>query len=76
MTSIRRLGYGYFWWSGVSGAHPFRYAWGHGGQMIAVIGDLNMVIVATAAPQPGFDNEAWQKEKGVLETVGRLIASL
>jgi hypothetical protein len=44
--------------------------------MIAVIGDLNMVIVATAAPQSGFDNAAWQKEKAVLELVGRLIASL
>ncbi len=76
MSSIRRLSYGYFWWSGVSGTHAFRYAWGHGGQMIAVIGDLNMVIVATAAPQSGFDNAAWQKEKAVLEVVGRLIASL
>ena len=76
MSAIRQLGYGYFWWSGVSGAHQFRYAWGHGGQMIAVIGDLNMVIVATAAPQPGFDNAAWQKEKAVLELVGRLITSL
>jgi CubicO group peptidase (beta-lactamase class C family) len=76
MSEIRQLGYGYFWWSAVSGAHSYRYAWGHGGQMIAVIGDLNMVIVATAAPQWGFDNTAWQKEKAVLELVGRLIASL
>jgi CubicO group peptidase (beta-lactamase class C family) len=76
MSAIRQLGYGYLWWSGVAGAHRFAYAWGHGGQMIAVAFDLNMVVVATAAPQSGYDNEAWQQEKAVLETVGRLIASL
>ncbi len=76
MSAIRQLGYGYFWWSGVSGARRFNYAWGHGGQVIAVAGDLNMVVVASAAPQSGFDNAAWQNEKAVLEVVGRLIASL
>jgi len=76
MASIRQLGYGYFWWSGTCGAHAIRYAWGHGGQMIAVARDLNLVVVATAAPQPGFDAESWRHESAVLELVGRLIASL
>ena len=76
MSSIRQLGYGYFWWSGACGAHLIRYAWGHGGQIIAVARDLNMVVVATAAPQPGFDESSWRAEKGVLELVGRLISSL
>ncbi len=76
MASIRQLGYGYFWWSGTCGAHSIRYAWGHGGQIIAVARDLGLVAVATAAPQPGFDNESWQKERAVLELVGRLVSSL
>jgi CubicO group peptidase (beta-lactamase class C family) len=76
MASIRQLGYGYFWWSGTCGAHSIRYAWGHGGQIIAVARDLGLVVVATAAPQPGFDAESWRHESAVLELVGRLIASL
>jgi CubicO group peptidase (beta-lactamase class C family) len=76
MNSIRNLGYGYFWWSGVCGTHSIRYAWGHGGQIIAVVRDLNMVVVATAEPQPGFDDDSWRHERAVLELAGRLIASL
>ena len=76
MSSIRQLGYGYFWWSGISGAHPIRFAWGHGGQIIAVVHELNMVAVATASPQSVDQSSSWKNEKAVLELVGRLIASL
>lgn len=76
MESIRGLGYGYLWWSGTCGTHSIRFAWGHGGQIIAVAPDLGLVVVATAAPQPGFDAESWRHESAVLELVGRLIASL
>ncbi len=76
LTNIRNLQYGYLWWSGTSGSHHIWYAWGHGGQMIVIIRDLNMVIVATAAPQSGFDNTAWQKEKAVMELVGRFIEQI
>ena len=76
MSAIRQLRYGYFWWSGTSGSHRLHFAWGHGGQIIAVADDLNMVVVATAASQSIFDNTSWDKEKAVLELVGRLIASL
>jgi CubicO group peptidase (beta-lactamase class C family) len=73
---IRNLQYGYLWWSGTSGSHQIWYAWGHGGQMIVIIRDLNMVIVATATPQPTFDNYSWQKESSVMELVGRFITNI
>jgi CubicO group peptidase (beta-lactamase class C family) len=76
LTYIKELGYGYMWWSGISGNHRIWFAWGHGGQMIVIIRDLNIVIVATASLPPGFDNNAWQKTKEVMELVGRFIAGI
>jgi hypothetical protein len=71
------LEYGYFWWSGTSGTHRYHFAWGHGGQLIFVLNDLDMVIV-TSAEYLGarFGQEAWQKESAVMELVGRFISSL
>ena len=77
LNAITQLEYGYLWWSGTSGTHRFNFAWGHGGQLICVIPDLNMVIVTTATGLGGeFGQDAWRQEREVLELVGRLIASL
>ena len=77
LNAISQLEYGYLWWSGVSGSHRFNFAWGHGGQLICVIRDLNMVIVTTATGLGGqFGQDAWRQESAVLELVGRLIALL
>ncbi len=76
LTHIHNLGYGYMWWSGISGDHNIWFAWGHGGQMVVIISDLNMVVVSTASVPPGVDKEAWQKSKQVMEIVGRLIEQL
>jgi CubicO group peptidase (beta-lactamase class C family) len=70
------LDYGYMWWSSRVDNHQVYFAWGHGGQMIVFIYDLNMVIVATADHLPGqFGEAAWKKEKAVMELVGGLITS-
>jgi len=77
LNAISQLEYGYLWWSGVSGSHRFNFAWGHGGQLICVIQDLNMVIVTTATGLGGeFGQDAWRQESSVLELAGRLIALL
>ena len=76
LTHIHNLGYGYMWWSGISGDHNIWFAWGHGGQMVVIINDLNMVVVSTASVPPGVNTEAWQKSKQVMEIVGRLIENL
>jgi CubicO group peptidase (beta-lactamase class C family) len=71
------LDYGYMWWSSKAGNYQVNFAWGHGGQMIVLIADLNMVIVSTADDLPGqFGEAAWKKEKAVMELVGGFIASL
>jgi CubicO group peptidase (beta-lactamase class C family) len=71
------LDYGYLWWSSKAGAHPFHYAWGHGGQLIVLVHDLNMVVVTSADNLAGqFGETAWQKEKVIMEMVGEFIASI
>jgi CubicO group peptidase (beta-lactamase class C family) len=77
LSSIRQLEYGYLWWCGTSGTHRYNFAWGHGGQLIFVLNDLNMVIV-TSAEYLGaqFGQEAWRKESAVMELVGRFISCL
>lgn len=43
-------GYGYLWWIGQSSVYSYYYALGFGGQMIFVVPDLALVMVATADP--------------------------
>jgi CubicO group peptidase (beta-lactamase class C family) len=77
LVYIRQLEYGYLWWSGTAGTHRFHFAWGHGGQLISILNDLNMVIVTSAEYLGGqFGQEAWQKESAVMELVGRFISTL
>ena len=52
---FRSLGYGYQWWSARAGAHRFNYAVGHGGQLIVLLDELDIVIVTTADPLCGPD---------------------
>ena len=72
------IGYGYQWWSATAGIHNFNLAWGHGGQFIILLHDLNIVIVTTADPfwgkQEHFD--AWRYEKSIVNTLGKFIKSL
>jgi CubicO group peptidase (beta-lactamase class C family) len=76
LTNIRTLKYGYLWWSGTAGSHQIWFAWGHGGQMVVIIRDLNMVVVATAYVPGIFDPDAWPESKAVMELVGRFIAEI
>jgi CubicO group peptidase (beta-lactamase class C family) len=48
-----RTAYGYQWWIIDAGPHTYYLAWGHGGQQIAVLPDLDMVMVVTADPLVG-----------------------
>lgn len=74
---FRDIGYGYLWWSARAGAHHFNYAWGHGGNLIVLLDELDMVIVTTANPLHGvWGEEAWAKEGAIIDLVGRFIASI
>ena len=76
LNNISTLKYGYLWWSGTSGSHQIWFAWGHGGQMVVIIRDLNIVVVATASVPGLFDPDAWPKSKAIMDLVGRLIKQI
>jgi CubicO group peptidase (beta-lactamase class C family) len=71
------LGYGYQWWSATVGEHHFDYAAGHGGNLIVLLDDLDMIIVTTADPLYELPVEAgWEFEGAIVDLVGRFIESL
>jgi CubicO group peptidase (beta-lactamase class C family) len=75
--SIRDIGYGYQWWSAKAGGHHLDFAWGHGGQFIVLLDELDMVIVVTSYPfWLQHDDESWKHEKANLNLVADFIASL
>ncbi len=74
---FKNLGYGYGWWTATVGDHDFNFAWGHGGQLIVLLEDLDMVIVTTADPFFGeHSSDSWSHEKAVMNMVGRFIKSM
>ena len=74
---VRDVGYGYQWWSARAGEHSFPYAWGHGGQFIVLLEDLDMVVVVTSDPfYQQHDDESWRHERANLSLIGKFIHSL
>jgi CubicO group peptidase (beta-lactamase class C family) len=77
MVFFRDVGYGYQWWSAIAGAHRVDFAWGHGGQLIVLVPDLDMMVVATADPfWTQHDEAAWQAEIQVLGLVSEFVQGL
>ena len=73
----RDSAYGYQWWSVRAGDYRYNLAWGHGGQQIALVDDLDLVVVATADPfYKQHGDEPWKLEKANLNLVADFIASL
>ena len=72
------IGYGYQWWSADAGKHHINFAWGHGGQLIVLVHDLDMVIVTTADSFWGKDIhfDAWKYEEAIIKIVSEFISSL
>jgi CubicO group peptidase (beta-lactamase class C family) len=74
---FKELGYGYGWWTARVGNHNVAFAWGHGGQLIVLLDDLDMVIATTADPFFGqHDGDSWKHEKATFNLVGDFIKSL
>jgi len=74
---FKDLGYGYGWWSATAGDHDFNFAWGHGGQLIVLLEDLDMVIVTTADPFfAEHSGNSWAHESAIMNMVGRFIKTL
>ena len=74
---FRDIGYGYQWWSARAGDHHVNFAWGHGGQLIVLLDELDMVIVTTADPFFGQHvGQSWKHEKAIKNLVGDFVKSL
>ncbi len=74
---FKDLGYGYGWWTATVGEHEFSFAWGHGGQLIVLLDELDMVIVTTADPFFGeHSGDSWTHEKAIMNLIGRFVESL
>jgi CubicO group peptidase (beta-lactamase class C family) len=76
-TFFRDLGYGYQWWSATVGSRRIDFAWGHGGQLIVLLDDLDMIIVVTSKPfYMQHDEESWRHERANFNVVGKFITLL
>jgi CubicO group peptidase (beta-lactamase class C family) len=75
---FHHIGYGYYWWSATAGEHRVNFAWGHGGNLIVLVPDLDVVVVVTADSFYGKDVhfDSWPHEKANIELVADFIASL
>ncbi len=71
------VGYGCQWWSATADEHYVDFAWGHGGNLIVLVHDLNMIVVSAADPLYDYPEEhGWKYEGAVIDVVGKFIASL
>jgi len=76
-NNFDRTAYGYQWWIIDAGPHTYRLAWGHGGQQIAVLPEMDMVVVLTADPLYRQSGDGpWAIEKANLNVVADFIAGL
>ena len=75
---LRNIGYGYQWWSAKVGKHDINFAWGHGGNLIVLVDEPDMVIVVTADSFYGKEAhwDSWKYEKANINLVSEFINSL
>ncbi len=60
-----------------AGKYRYNLAWGHGGEQIALLDNLDMVIVVVADPLHGeHGDRPWKLEKANLNLVADFVASL
>jgi len=77
ISGIKDIGYGYQWRSATVGDYPVNFAWGHGGQLIVLVDELDMVVVVTADPfYEEYGSQSWKHEKANFNLVADFITSL
>ncbi len=54
MGALGECRYGYLWYAGTVGAYEVRMAWGHGGQIILLVPELNLVVVTATDADNSF----------------------
>ncbi len=71
------IGYGYHWWSANAGEHHVNFAWGHGGQLIVLLKELDLIVITTAKPfWKEHNDQSWKHEKAIIKMVSEFIKSL
>ncbi|MCA9495175.1 MAG: beta-lactamase family protein [Myxococcales bacterium] len=73
---LKDWGYGYLWWSARAGDHRVDFAWGHGGNFVFLVRDLDLSVVVTADPFLDDHFDAWPHEKAHLNLVARFLRDL
>ena len=74
---FRDIGYGYQWWSARAGDHQVNFAWGHGGQLIVLVDEFDLIVVTTSDPfWLQHDGESWTHEKATISMVADFVESL
>lgn len=70
--------YGYLWWAARAGDHHVDFAWGHGGNFIFLVRELDLMVVVTANPWYGepSSSKQWRHEKKHLNMVGGFLKKL
>jgi CubicO group peptidase (beta-lactamase class C family) len=74
---FRDIGYGYQWWSANTDHHTVNFAWGHGGQLIVLVDEFDLVIVTTSYPfWLEHNDQSWKYEKAIISMVSEFVNSL
>ena len=74
---FRDIGYGYQWWSASADDYHVNFAWGHGGQLIVLVDELDMVVVTTSYPfWLEHNDQSWKHEKAIITMVSEFITSI
>jgi CubicO group peptidase (beta-lactamase class C family) len=62
--------YGRLWWQAHVDGREIFFAWGHGGQFITLVPDLDLVVVSTAHNFVGdFTDNSWRTEGAIMELI-------
>jgi CubicO group peptidase (beta-lactamase class C family) len=66
----RDIRYGYLWWHAEVDGHDVYFAWGHGGQFVTLVPELDLVVVTTAYNFVGdFTDNSWNTEGAIMQLV-------
>ncbi len=68
--------YGYLWWIGNVGKHNYYFAGGYGGQLIVVVPDLDLIVIATNNWQGVSTKTANQQWYATLDIIVNKIITL